>query len=104
MDVDESTGAFGNWKYSHYFQFVAHKGKNISVKCKICPGDKLLSTAVLSMSNLSKHLTRQHSHTKLVAKECHDGRSHGDETVPRPPKQAKLVGSQQQVTSQGEIL
>lgn len=37
--------AFGLWKYAHYFQFVNEKEKNITVKCTLCVGEKLLSTA-----------------------------------------------------------
>ncbi|XDV25909.1 hypothetical protein PO909_029735 [Leuciscus waleckii] len=66
------------------FKFIARKDKNIRVKCTLCPGDKCLSTAANSMSNLSKHLSAQHGNTKL----------------PTPPKQAKLFSSlgEQQVT------
>lgn len=59
----------GQWRYSHYVQFIARKDKNIRVKCTLCPGDTFFSTAAKSMSNLSKHLSAQHCNTKLVAKD-----------------------------------
>uniref|UniRef100_A0AAZ1XXB0 BED-type domain-containing protein n=1 Tax=Oreochromis aureus TaxID=47969 RepID=A0AAZ1XXB0_OREAU len=39
--------------------------KNITVICKQCPGEKKLSAAVSSTSNLLKHLTRQHRQSLL---------------------------------------
>lgn len=101
MEMETETGGFGHWRYSHYFQFIARKDKNISVKCTLCPGDKCLSTAANSMSNLSKHLSAQHGNTKLVAKDpahrSFEGVTHHQ---PTPPKQAKLFSSlgAQQVT------
>uniref|UniRef100_A0A8C1TVX2 HAT C-terminal dimerisation domain-containing protein n=1 Tax=Cyprinus carpio TaxID=7962 RepID=A0A8C1TVX2_CYPCA len=83
------------------FDFIARKDKNISVKCTLCPGDKCLSTAANSMSNLSKHLSAQHGNTKLVVKDpahrSFEGVTHHQ---PTPPKQAKLFSSlgAQQVT------
>lgn len=69
MGVDKIVGAFGRWRYLHRFQFVEKKGKNISVKCKVCLRDKLLFT--VRVSNVSKHLTRSHHHTKLVEQDGH---------------------------------
>lgn len=60
--------AFGLWKYVHYFQFVNEKEKNITVKCTLCVGEKLLSTAKNSTSNLKKHLASKHQSSTLVAK------------------------------------
>jgi hypothetical protein len=62
--------AFSRWRYKHYFQFIEVRGKNVNVKCTLCPGPraKTLSTSVLSNSNLMKHLTTTHASTKLVAK------------------------------------
>ncbi|KAI9524409.1 hypothetical protein NQZ68_018092, partial [Dissostichus eleginoides] len=45
------------------------KGRNVTVRCKLCPGQKLLSTAANTTSNLNKHLQRQHANVKLIAKE-----------------------------------
>ncbi len=56
----ESKTNFSKWKYAHYFTLVEHKDKNILVKCKLClSGSKVLSTAINSNSNLSKHLRSQ---------------------------------------------
>ena len=38
--METETGGFGQWRYSHYFQFIARKDKNIRVKCTLCPGSK----------------------------------------------------------------
>ena len=62
----ETEGGFGQWRYSHYFQFIARKDKNICVKCALCAGDRCLSTSAKSVSNLSKHLSAQHGNTKLI--------------------------------------
>lgn len=48
MDLDEFLGAFGNWRYSIYFQSFENKGKKMSVNWKLCPGNELLSTALCS--------------------------------------------------------
>ena len=100
MEMDMETpekdiGGFGQWRYSHYFQFIARKDKNIRVKCTLCPGDKCFSTAATSMSNLSKHLSAQHGNTKLVAKDPARRSFEGDGVTqqPTPPKQAKLSSS-----------
>ena len=53
------------------------------------------------MSNLSKHLSAQRGHTKLVAKDPARRSSEGVDEQLIPPKQAKLfssVGAQEQVT------
>ena len=60
---------FDGWRYKHYFEFVERKENNLTVSCTLCPCRKLLSTAANTTSNLTKHLQRQHTHTKLVAKE-----------------------------------
>ena len=36
--------AFSSWKYRHYFDFVSVKDDNIKVRCKLCAGDRPLST------------------------------------------------------------
>ena len=47
--------AFASRKYAHYFQIASVKDKNnIAVKCTLCVGEKLLSTAKNSTSNLKK--------------------------------------------------
>ncbi len=100
METETETGGFSQWRYSHYFQFIARKDKNIRVKCTLCRGDKCLSTAANSMSNLSKHLSAQHGNTKLVAKDPARRSFEGVTQQPTPPKQAKLFSSLgvQQVT------
>ena len=59
---------FDGWRYKHYFEFVECKENNLTVRCTLCPCWKLLSTTANTTSNLTKHLQRQHAHTKLVAK------------------------------------
>ena len=40
-----------SWRYGHYFELQSEKDKNIVVKCNLCVGGKLLSTAKNSTSN-----------------------------------------------------
>lgn len=80
---------FEGWRYSHYFQYVERKDRNIIVRCTLCPGQKLLSTAVNTTSNLSKHLQRQHANTKLVAKDSRRTDT-ATECMPTPNKQQRL--------------
>ncbi|KAK7913602.1 hypothetical protein WMY93_013813 [Mugilogobius chulae] len=47
---------FHRWKYAHYFKYIAQKDKNVVVQCKLCLGNKRLSTSANSSSNLLKHL------------------------------------------------
>ncbi|KAK0144052.1 putative AC9 transposase [Merluccius polli] len=79
-----TTLTFEGWKYSHYFELVETKGRNISVRCTLCPGEKLLSAAANSNANLTKHLNGKHASMKLVAQDPRgkDG--------PSPNKQQKL--------------
>ena len=42
----ESAITFEGWRYAHYFEFVRRIDRNVAVRCKLCPGQKLLSTAV----------------------------------------------------------
>lgn len=56
------------WNYAHYFEIASEQDdKNITVKCTVCVGERLLSTAENSTSNLKKkkkNLTsKQHSIT-----------------------------------------
>ncbi|XP_025760049.1 uncharacterized protein LOC109199633 [Oreochromis niloticus] len=64
-DSAEASGCFMKWKYSRHFTFLKQADKNITVICKLCPGEKKLSAAVNSTSNLLKHLTRQHRQSLL---------------------------------------
>lgn len=66
---EESCKTFSRWKYRHYFQFTGVVGKNVHVKCTLCPGMKPLSTSNVSNSNLMKHLSIAHASTKLVARD-----------------------------------
>lgn len=69
---EQDHAAFNSWKYRHYFEFDSVKGdKNISVRCTLCVGRKLLSTAKNSTSNLSKHLASRHGNVKLTEKLPH---------------------------------
>uniref|UniRef100_A0A8C0YUZ1 BED-type domain-containing protein n=1 Tax=Cyprinus carpio carpio TaxID=630221 RepID=A0A8C0YUZ1_CYPCA len=72
------------WKYSHYFEIVEEKEKGIIVKCKLCVGEKLLSTAKNTTSNLKKHLHAKHSTTEL------EERAPNDTSTPPQAKQQKL--------------
>uniref|UniRef100_A0A3Q4MX68 BED-type domain-containing protein n=1 Tax=Neolamprologus brichardi TaxID=32507 RepID=A0A3Q4MX68_NEOBR len=85
-DSAEASGCFMKWKYSRHFTFRKQADKNITVICKLCPGEKKLSAAVNSTSNLLKHLTWQHRQT-LLSDSCS---SSMDNTTATPAKQAKL--------------
>uniref|UniRef100_A0A8C6KMI4 BED-type domain-containing protein n=1 Tax=Nothobranchius furzeri TaxID=105023 RepID=A0A8C6KMI4_NOTFU len=66
-DREHVRSAFDGWKCRHYFQFDSVKNdKNISVRCTLCVGRKLLSAAKNSTSNLSKHLANRHGNVKLT--------------------------------------
>uniref|UniRef100_A0A8C1X9L2 BED-type domain-containing protein n=1 Tax=Cyprinus carpio TaxID=7962 RepID=A0A8C1X9L2_CYPCA len=67
---EQDHAAFNAWKYRHYFEFnsVSELKKNISVRCKLCVGRKLLSTAKNSTSNLSNHIASRHRNVKLTEK------------------------------------
>ena len=82
--------AFSSWKYRHYFDFVSVKDDNIKVRCKLCAGDRPLSTYKNTTSNLRKHLDKQHSTTKLTEQvpPTQDTGERGPS--PRPSKQRKL--------------
>uniref|UniRef100_A0A3Q4MC22 BED-type domain-containing protein n=1 Tax=Neolamprologus brichardi TaxID=32507 RepID=A0A3Q4MC22_NEOBR len=61
-----TSGCFIKWKYSCHFTFLKQADKNIKVICKLCPGEKKLSAAVNSTSNLLKHLTRHSTESYIV--------------------------------------
>ncbi len=61
----EMDSTFMRWTYSHYFQFVKEKDKNI-VKCNLCVTPRVFSTSRNSTSDLKKHLDRCHTNTKLT--------------------------------------
>ena len=66
----QPTITFEKWKYSHYFELIENKGRNVSVRCTLCPGQKLLkSTAVNTTANFTKHLNSQHANVRLVAQD-----------------------------------
>ncbi|XP_077378576.1 uncharacterized protein LOC144019412 [Festucalex cinctus] len=80
--------AFYGWKYRHYFKMLECRGKNIRVKCTLCPGEKCLSTSVVSNSNLLKHLNSAHAKLQLKAQ----GRSTRGNAVDRGDcKEGKVV-------------
>lgn len=70
--------AFHGWKYKHYFVLVSEDAKNIRVRCSLCVGNKTLSSAKNTTSNLRKHLNSVHKNAVLVAKE-----------VPKPEKRKR---------------
>ncbi|XP_042069247.1 uncharacterized protein LOC121812104 isoform X1 [Haplochromis burtoni] len=87
-------------KYSCHFTFLKQADKNITVICKLCPGEKKLSSAVNSTSNLLKHLTRQHRQSLL----SEPSSSSMDNTAATPAKQTKLdFTSATQKVSEGEL-
>ncbi|MED6245929.1 hypothetical protein ATANTOWER_010399 [Ataeniobius toweri] len=51
--------AFLKWKNRHYFILHEVKGKNVHVKCTLCPRANCLSTSVVSNSNLLKYLSAE---------------------------------------------
>ena len=65
----ESAITFEGWRYAHYFELVRRIDRNVTVRCKLCPGQKLLSTAAKTTSNLNTHLQRTHAKVKLIAKD-----------------------------------
>ncbi|KAL3992372.1 protoporphyrin/coproporphyrin ferrochelatase [Sarotherodon galilaeus] len=58
---DNSKVAYFKWRYRHYFSLKEIKGKNLYVKCNLCPGTKCFSTSVTSNSDLMKHLSTRRS-------------------------------------------
>ncbi|KAL3065092.1 hypothetical protein OYC64_015303 [Pagothenia borchgrevinki] len=80
----ESAITFEGWRYAHYFEFVRRIDRNVTVRCKLCPGQKLLSTAANTTSNLNKHLQRTHAKVKLIAK---DPRTQSEDVVSAPPQE-----------------
>ena len=68
-EVAETGSAFHGWKYKHYFVLVSEDEKNLRFCCTLCGGNKTLSSAKNTTSNLKKHLNSIHKNTTLVAKE-----------------------------------
>jgi len=58
----EASGCFAEWKYSNYFTFLTQVGKNITVKCKLCPREKKLR--MLSQRRL--HSAKACTHSRLL--------------------------------------
>lgn len=48
----QQKASFDGWRFSNYFEYVQRKENNLTVKCTLCPGRKLLSTACNSTSPL----------------------------------------------------
>uniref|UniRef100_A0AAZ1XY96 HAT C-terminal dimerisation domain-containing protein n=1 Tax=Oreochromis aureus TaxID=47969 RepID=A0AAZ1XY96_OREAU len=65
---DNSKVAFFKWRYRHYFSLKEIKGKNLYVKCNLCPGTKCFSTSVTSNSNLTKPAQTMTELHKLIAR------------------------------------
>lgn len=95
---------FLSWKYSHYFEYVGERDKNnITVRCKLCPEDRTLSTARNSTSNLKKHLQAKHSSTELLARPVEEEEEE-DGDAPRgdpAPTQPRIALSSAKSDSQG---
>lgn len=68
-EVANTGAAFHGWKYKHYFVIVSEDAKNLRVRCSLCVGNKTLSSAKNTTSNLKKHLNDVHKNAVLVAKE-----------------------------------
>jgi len=68
-EVAERATAFDGWKYKHYFVLLSEDAKNLRVRCTFCAGNKTLSSAKNTTSNLKKHLNSIYKNTTLVAKE-----------------------------------
>ena len=95
---------FEGWKYAHYFDFVTRDDRNIKVKCKLCPGQKILSSAFNTTSNLIKHLNKKHKNTKLVAARDAQSRTEvPDDDGPTPSKQQKLDFEKPKEISKSEV-
>lgn len=62
--------------------FICIREKRKKLSFYLCPGDKRLSTALDSTSNLHKHLLRQHEQVKLVARDRHVSTSTEGQTAP----------------------
>uniref|UniRef100_A0A3Q2V7I1 HAT C-terminal dimerisation domain-containing protein n=1 Tax=Haplochromis burtoni TaxID=8153 RepID=A0A3Q2V7I1_HAPBU len=86
MEYDHAS--FNTWKYRHYFEFDFFKSdKNISIRCTLCIGRKLLSTSKNSTSNLSKHLDPP---TEMTAVATTSTSTRQTSDGPTPAKQIKL--------------
>ncbi|CAL8391540.1 unnamed protein product [Arctogadus glacialis] len=84
-------GAFNQWKFRHYFEFDSVKDiKNINVRCTLCVGRKILSTAKNSTSNLSKHLATRHKNVKLTETPRYPDMTAAATEGPSPAKQVKI--------------
>ena len=84
-------GAFNQWKLRHYFEFDSVKDtKNINVRCTLCVGRKILSTAKNSTSNLSKHLASRHKNVKLTETPRNPDMTAAATEGPSPAKQVKI--------------
>ena len=94
---DKPPAAFWQWKYRHYFDYVGEKDeKNITLRCRLCPGNKNLSCGKISTANLKKHIEAKHKNTTLVARgeEDHRDTNNNDAAGPSAPKQQKIDFSQ----------
>lgn len=101
----EMDSTFARWAYSHYFQFVKEKDKNLIVKCNLC-AHRELSTSRNSTSNLKKHLDRCHASTKLTVSDRDEGsqkrKTPGDESTGQS-KQQKLNFSRPHMLEPREV-
>ena len=68
------------------------KRKKIWLKCILCPGQKQLSTAANTTSNLTKHLQRKHASMQLVAAKDRTKSGAEEKTLPSliPTTRARL--------------
>ena len=65
----QASASFYSWKYKHYFVIVEESEKNIRARCKLCVGNKTLSFARNTTSNLKKHLENVHKNVKLESRQ-----------------------------------
>uniref|UniRef100_A0A8C9Y7A9 HAT C-terminal dimerisation domain-containing protein n=1 Tax=Sander lucioperca TaxID=283035 RepID=A0A8C9Y7A9_SANLU len=90
LQRDATHATFG-WTFSHYFQFVRDKDKNIIVKCNLCATPRELSTSRNSTSNLKKQLDRCHANTKLTERAARvEKRKNAEDESAGKIKQQKL--------------
>uniref|UniRef100_A0A8C9Y9X4 HAT C-terminal dimerisation domain-containing protein n=1 Tax=Sander lucioperca TaxID=283035 RepID=A0A8C9Y9X4_SANLU len=89
--MTETDPTFARWTFSHYFQFVRDKDKNIIVKCNLCATPRELSTSRNSTSNLKKQLDRCHANTKLTERAARvEKRKNAEDESAGKIKQQKL--------------
>lgn len=53
--------------YTYYFELIKTDGKNVEVKCKLCPATKKPYKMSVNITfNLKKHMEVRHSESELI--------------------------------------